>query len=149
MGHANRNKIIVFSQRTSMMNLVEASLLQMNVRFLRLDGSLSLLSRDMVIEKFNNETNSIVLAMSLKAAATGLNLVAANHVVLLDLWWNPSLEDQAIDRLHRIGQQKDITVHRVTMSDSLEDKIMLLQEQKSKFVSLTLGTNLNKPDRGD
>lgn len=65
--------------------------------------------------------------MSLKAASLGLNLVAANHVLLLDLWWNPTTEDQAIDRAHRIGQTRPVTVSRLTIKDTVEDKILSLQ----------------------
>lgn len=65
--------------------------------------------------------------MSLKAASLGLNMVAACHVILLDIWWNPTLEDQAIDRAHRIGQTRPVTVFRFTVKDTVEDRILALQ----------------------
>lgn len=68
-----------------------------------------------------------VMMMSLKAASLGLNMVAANHVVLLDLWWNPTTEDQAIDRAHRIGQTRPVSVSRLTVENTVEDRILALQ----------------------
>lgn len=65
--------------------------------------------------------------MSLKAASLGLNLVAATHVIILDLWWNPTTEDQAIDRAHRIGQTRPVSVYRLTVNDTIEDRILELQ----------------------
>jgi SNF2 family DNA or RNA helicase len=67
------------------------------------------------------------MMMSLKAASLGLNMVAANHVVLLDLWWNPTTEDQAIDRAHRIGQTRSVSVSRLTVENTVEDRILALQ----------------------
>jgi len=72
--------------------------------------------------------------MSLKAASLGLNLVVANHVLLLDLWWNPTTEDQAIDRAHRIGQTRPVTVSRLTIKDTVEDKILSLQVSFTCFL---------------
>eukprot|EP00746_Dinoflagellata_sp_MGD_P159271 gnl/MRDRNA2_/MRDRNA2_86662_c0_seq1.p1 gnl/MRDRNA2_/MRDRNA2_86662_c0~~gnl/MRDRNA2_/MRDRNA2_86662_c0_seq1.p1 ORF type:complete len:688 (+),score=-5.63 gnl/MRDRNA2_/MRDRNA2_86662_c0_seq1:182-2245(+) len=134
------NKVIVFSQWTSMLNLVENVFSSMGIKFARLDGSLDLSRRDDVIQNFNDADHFIVLILSLKAAAIGLNLVAANHVILLDLWWNPCLEEQAIDRTHRIGQRRDVFVHRLTIESSFENKLLQLQEQKSKFVNMLLET---------
>lgn len=74
--------------------------------------------------------------MSLKAASLGLNLVAANHVLLLDLWWNPTTEDQAIDRAHRIGQTRPVTVSRLTVQNTVEDKILSLQVPLACFFNI-------------
>ncbi|CAN1284307.1 Helicase-like transcription factor CHR28 [Linum perenne] len=83
--------------------------------------------------------NVTVIIMSLKAASLGLNMVAACHVILLDLWWNPTTEDQAIDRAHRIGQTRPVTVLRLTVKDTVEDRILALQQKKRQMVSSAFG----------
>ncbi|XP_052111502.1 helicase-like transcription factor CHR28 isoform X1 [Arachis duranensis] len=88
---------------TSMLDLVEASLQQSCMKYRRLDGRMSLIARDRSVKDFNTDPEVTVMLMSLKAGNLGLNMVAACHVILLDLWWNPTTEDQAIDRAHRIG----------------------------------------------
>ena len=104
------NKVIVFSQWTTMLDLVEVALAADALPFRRLDGTMTLAARDSQLHDFKQDPSVVVLLLSLRAASLGLNLVVANHVVLLDLWWNPSVEDQAIDRTHRIGQTRDVTV---------------------------------------
>jgi SNF2 family DNA or RNA helicase len=105
------NKVIVFSQWTSMLDLVEIPLSCYGIKYVRLDGTMSIIARDKVIHDFSESSEIMVIIMSLKAAAVGLNLVAANHVILLDLWWNPTQEEQAIDRAHRIGQIREVTIY--------------------------------------
>ncbi|KAJ0475858.1 putative DNA helicase [Helianthus annuus] len=80
-----------------------------------------------------------VMLMSLKAGNLGLNMVAASHVILFDLWWNPTTEDQAIDRAHRIGQTRAVTVSRLTVKDTVEDRILALQDEKRKMVASAFG----------
>ncbi|XP_057962777.1 helicase-like transcription factor CHR28 isoform X2 [Malania oleifera] len=120
-------KAIVFSQWTSMLDLVEISLNQSCIQYRRLDGTMTLASRDRSVRDFNTDPEVTVLLMSLKAGNLGLNMVAACHVILLDLWWNPTTEDQAIDRAHRIGQTRPVTVARLTIKDTVEDRILALQ----------------------
>merc|ERR1711904_605229 len=91
---------------------------------------------------FSSRMDVNIMIMSLKAAAVGLNLVAANHVVLLDLWWNPTLEEQAIDRAHRIGQSREVTIHRLTVVGTIEDQILQLQKHKIDIVQRALGDSL-------
>jgi SNF2 family DNA or RNA helicase len=79
--------------------------------------------------------------MSLKAASLGLNMVSACHVLLLDVWWNPTTEDQAIDRAHRIGQTRAVNVSRFTVKNTIEDRILALQERKRQIVSSAFGEN--------
>jgi SNF2 family DNA or RNA helicase len=76
--------------------------------------------------------------ISLKAGSVGLNLTAANHVILIDPWWNPAVEDQAIERVHRIGQQKDVTVTRLICARTIEERILHLNEKKKQLISMTL-----------
>ncbi|XP_021750620.1 helicase-like transcription factor CHR28 isoform X1 [Chenopodium quinoa] len=132
-------KTIVFSQWTRMLDLFEYSLNLYCLQYRRLDGSMSLAARDRAVREFNSDPEVTVMLMSLKAGNLGLNMVAACHVILLDLWWNPSTEDQAIDRAHRIGQTRPVTVSRITIKDTVEDRILALQEEKRKIVASAFG----------
>lgn len=132
-------KAIVFSQWTRMLDLVENSLNVNCIQYRRLDGTMSLSSRDRAVKDFNTDPEVTVMLMSLKAGNLGLNMVAACHVILLDLWWNPTTEDQAIDRAHRIGQTRAVTVTRLTIKDTVEDRILALQEEKRKMVASAFG----------
>lgn len=122
-----------------MLDLVEIALQEDGYDFRRLDGTMSLSQRDSQLEDFKNKPRVVVLLLSLRAASLGLNLVVANHVVLLDLWWNPSVEDQAVDRAHRIGQTRQVNVTRITVADTVEDKILQLQEKKREVINATFG----------
>ncbi|KAM0983200.1 hypothetical protein TB2_010582 [Malus domestica] len=132
-------KTIIFSQWTGMLDLVETSLNEYCIQYRRLDGTMSLASRDRGVKDFNTDPEITVMLMSLKAGNLGLNMVAACHVILLDLWWNPTTEDQAIDRAHRIGQTRPVTVTRLTIKDTVEDRILALQEEKRKMVASAFG----------
>ncbi|XP_040997126.1 helicase-like transcription factor CHR28 isoform X2 [Juglans microcarpa x Juglans regia] len=132
-------KAIVFSQWTSMLDLVEISLNDSCIEYRRLDGTMTLGARDRAVRDFNTDSEVTVMLMSLKAGNLGLNMVAACHVILLDLWWNPTTEDQAVDRAHRIGQTRPVTVTRITIKDTVEDRILSLQEEKRKMVASAFG----------
>ncbi|KAF8700630.1 hypothetical protein HU200_033975 [Digitaria exilis] len=132
-------KAIVFSQWTGMLDLLELSLNADLIQYRRLDGTMSLNSRDKAVKDFNTDPEVRVMIMSLKAGNLGLNMVAACHVILLDLWWNPYAEDQAVDRAHRIGQTRPVTVSRLTIKDTVEDRILALQEEKRAMVSSAFG----------
>ncbi|KAK7362904.1 hypothetical protein VNO77_05029 [Canavalia gladiata] len=132
-------KAIVFSQWTRMLDLLEACLKNSSIQYRRLDGTMSVVARDKAVKDFNTLPEVSVMIMSLKAASLGLNLVVACHVLMLDLWWNPTTEDQAIDRAHRIGQTRPVTVLRLTVRDTVEDRILDLQQKKRKMVSSAFG----------
>ncbi|RLN35333.1 putative ATP-dependent helicase C17A2.12-like isoform X1 [Panicum miliaceum] len=132
-------KAIVFSQWTGMLDLLELSLNTNLIQYRRLDGTMSLNLRDKAVKDFNTDPEVRVMIMSLKAGNLGLNMVAACHVILLDLWWNPYAEDQAVDRAHRIGQTRPVTVSRLTVKDTVEDRILALQEEKRAMVSSAFG----------
>ncbi|KAF7803513.1 helicase-like transcription factor CHR28 isoform X2 [Senna tora] len=134
-----REKAIVFSQWTRMLDLLEACLKNSSIQYRRLDGTMSVVARDKAVKDFNTIPEVTVMIMSLKAASLGLNMVAACHVLLLDLWWNPTTEDQAIDRAHRIGQTRPVTVLRLTVRDTVEDRILALQQKKRKMVASAFG----------
>ncbi|KVI00959.1 hypothetical protein Ccrd_020771 [Cynara cardunculus var. scolymus] len=134
-----REKAIVFSQWTRMLDLLESCLKDSSIGYRRLDGTMSVVARDKAVKDFNSLPEVTVMIMSLKAASLGLNMVAACHVLLLDLWWNPTTEDQAIDRAHRIGQTRPVTVLRLTVRDTVEDRILALQQKKREMVSSAFG----------
>ncbi|CAJ2648695.1 unnamed protein product [Trifolium pratense] len=136
-------KAIVFSQWTGMLDLLEACLKNSSIQYRRLDGTMSVMSRDKAVKDFNTLPEVSVMIMSLKAASLGLNMVAACHVLMLDLWWNPTTEDQAIDRAHRIGQTRPVTVLRLTVKDTVEDRILALQQKKRQMVASAFGEDGN------
>ena len=131
------NRALVFSQWTSFLDLVEPVLAREGLSFLRLDGSTR--DREGVVRGFQDESGPPVLLLSLKAGGTGLNLTAADHVFLLDPWWNPAVEDQAADRAHRIGQDKPVFVHRLVAKDTVEERILVLQERKRALAEAAIG----------
>lgn len=131
------HKALVFSQWTSLLDLVEPHLQNAGIRFTRLDGSTR--DRAAVVNEFQNEGGPPVMLVSLKAGGTGLNLTAADHVFLLDPWWNPAVEDQAADRAHRIGQDRPVMVYRMVAKDTVEERIFALQAKKRALADVALG----------
>jgi superfamily II DNA or RNA helicase len=121
-------KAIVFSQWTSLLDRVQPGLEGRGIAFARLDGSTR--DREAVVRQFQDEAGCRVLLASLKAGGTGLNLTAADHVYLLDPWWNPAVEAQAADRAHRIGRERPVFVHRLIARDTVEERVLSLQERK-------------------
>jgi SNF2 family DNA or RNA helicase len=134
---AERHKALVFSQWTSFLDLLERPLAEASIEHLRLDGST--VDRGEVVERFQDRSGPPVLLVSLKAGGTGLNLTAADHVFLMDPWWNPAVEDQAADRTHRIGQDKPVFVYRLVAEGTVEEKILELQESKRRIAEAALG----------
>ncbi|GIM06399.1 hypothetical protein Vretimale_10704 [Volvox reticuliferus] len=132
------DKVIVFSQWTSMLDLLEIPIKKAKIHFRRLDGTMTVANRERAIQDFESKPEVMVLLVSLKAAALGVNLTVANHVVLMDLWWNPTTEEQAIDRAHRIGQTRTVHVTRITIAGSVEDRILELQQVKKELVAAAL-----------
>lgn len=132
-------KTIVFSQWTTMLDLVELRLRADGVPFVRLDGSMTQAAREAAIRSFNTDADVRVFLISMKAGGLGLNLVAASSVVLLDPWWNPAAEEQAIDRVHRLGQTRNVSVVRFVIEGSIEERILELQEKKKMLVQGALG----------
>ena len=131
------HKALVFSQWTGLLDLVEPHLQSAGIRFTRLDGSTR--DRGAVVNEFQSENGPPVMLVSLKAGGTGLNLTAADHVFLLDPWWNPAVEDQAADRAHRIGQDRPVMVYRMVAKDTVEERIFALQAKKRALADVALG----------
>jgi SNF2 family DNA or RNA helicase len=122
------HRALVFSQWTSLLDLVEPELREADIGFVRLDGATR--DRAAVIAAFQDPAGPPVMLISLKAGGVGLNLTAADHVLLLDPWWNPAVEQQAADRAHRIGQSRPVMVHRLIAAGTVEERILTLQERK-------------------
>ncbi len=134
---ADGHKALVFSQWTSLLDLIEPALKAADIPFIRLDGSTA--DRGGVAARFQDADGPPVMLISLKAGGTGLNLTAADHVFLVDPWWNPAVEAQAADRAHRIGQERPVMVYRLVSQGTVEEKILGLQEKKRALFEAALG----------
>jgi hypothetical protein len=138
-------KTLIFSQFTSLLDLLEVPLIANALRFVRYDGSMSVDDRTQATTTFRDLSKGCnVMLVSLKAGNAGLNLNCASQVIILDPFWNPYIEEQAIDRAHRLGQRRDVRVHRVVIADSVEDRILQLQEKKRELVESALDENAGK-----
>jgi non-specific serine/threonine protein kinase len=126
----SNHKALIFSQFLGMLALIRHKLEELGVKYEYFDGSTSAPDREKAIQSFQGEDEVRVFLISLKAGGVGLNLTAADYVYIVDPWWNPAVEQQAIDRTHRIGQTKNIFAYRMICKDTIEDKIMQLQERK-------------------
>jgi superfamily II DNA or RNA helicase len=124
------HKALVFSQFLGMLGLIKEKLKENNIQFDYFDGSTPPHERERAIQNFQSNEDCRVFLISLKAGGVGLNLTAADYVYIVDPWWNPAVEQQAIDRTHRIGQTKNIFAYRMICKDTIEDKILQLQERK-------------------
>lgn len=134
---AGGHRCLVFSQWVSMLDLVEHELLRTNLPFLRLDGSTA--NRGAIVDQFQSVDGPPIFLISLKAGGVGLTLTAADHVFVLDPWWNPAVEEQATDRAHRIGQKNPVFVYRLIAADTIEERILELQERKKALARTLLG----------
>ena len=126
----SNHKALVFSQFLGMLALIKEKMKELGVDYEYFDGSSTVNERERAIQRFQNDDNCRVFLISLKAGGVGLNLTAADYVYIVDPWWNPAVEQQAIDRTHRIGQTKNIFAYRMICTDTVEDKILKLQERK-------------------
>ncbi|KAK6456101.1 SNF2 family N-terminal domain-containing protein [Scheffersomyces xylosifermentans] len=134
-------KSIVFSQFTSMLDLIEWRLKRAGFQTVKLQGSMSPQQRDNTIKYFMDNTEVEVFLVSLKAGGVALNLCEASQVFLMDPWWNPSVEWQSMDRVHRIGQKRPIRITRFCIEDSIESKIIELQEKKANMIHATINSD--------
>lgn len=142
LGH----RALVFSQWTSYLDLIEPHLKKNGFTFNRLDGSTQ--DRQKVVDEFQDPAGPKVMLLSLKAGGVGLNLTAADHVFLMDPWWNPTVENQAIDRAHRIGQTQPVLVHRLVAENTIESQILELQSAKLAMAGAVLeGAGVAAPNR--
>jgi SNF2 family DNA or RNA helicase len=128
-------KTIVFSQFTSMLDIMEPHLRHEGIRFVRYDGSMTPAKRDESLNALRNNADVEVLLCSLKCGALGLNLTCASRVILVDPWWNPMISEQAIDRVHRLGQTHDVDVYELIVDKTVEQKICSLCDSKRQLAS--------------
>ncbi|MDA0322930.1 MAG: DEAD/DEAH box helicase [Verrucomicrobia bacterium] len=133
------HKILVFSQFTSLLAIVRAQLDKTGVTYAYLDGHTR--KREEVVARFQTDPSCKVFLISLKAGGLGLNLTAADYVVLLDPWWNPAVEAQAVDRSHRIGQTRRVFAYRIVARDTVEERILELQQKKKKLADSIITAN--------
>jgi SNF2 family DNA or RNA helicase len=144
------SKVLVFSQFVRLLKMLETDLQSRGIQYCYLDGST--VNRQSEVQRFQNDHEAQVFLISLKAGGVGLNLTAAEYVFILDPWWNPALERQATDRSHRIGQKEVVFSYKFISKNTIEEKILLLQERKSRLSEevITVETELfKKLDRKD
>ena len=127
-------KILLFSQFTSVLKKIEEDFKKEDISYLYLDGETSARERVERVKKFNEDSNIKVFLISLKAGGVGLNLTSASVVIHFDPWWNPAVEDQATDRAHRFGQENKVEVIKLVAKDTIEEKIVLMQEDKRELI---------------
>ncbi|KAF9691927.1 hypothetical protein EKO04_009833 [Ascochyta lentis] len=137
-------KVLIFSQFTSLLDLLEVPMYERKLRYQRYDGSMSMGDRADAVEKFMDNPDERVMLLSLKAGNAGLNLAKASQVILLDPFWNPYVEEQAIDRAHRMPQPREVTVHRVLVPETVEDRICEIQDKKREMIDTALDEKSSK-----
>ncbi len=144
------HKVLVFSQFVKHLTIISDFLKESNIPFAYLDGSTK--DRQAQVESFQNDDHIKIFLISLKAGGVGLNLTRAEYVFILDPWWNPAVEQQAIDRAHRIGQENKVFIYKFITKNTVEEKILKLQQRKMRLVSDLISTeesfvkNLSKED---
>ncbi|XP_063112254.1 transcription termination factor 2 isoform X2 [Cavia porcellus] len=131
-------KSVIVSQWTSMLKVVALHLKKQGLTYATIDGSVNPKQRMDLVEAFNHSGDPQIMLISLLAGGVGLNLIGGNHLFLLDMHWNPSLEDQACDRIYRVGQQRDVVIHRFVCKGTVEEKILQLQEKKKDLAKQVL-----------
>lgn len=134
-----KHKTVIFSQYTRMLNIIRNDLQQRRIPFEYLDGTTK--NRLSVVKKFNEDENIPVFLVSLKAGGSGLNLVGADTVIHYDMWWNPAVENQATDRVHRIGQKNSVSSYKLITLNSVEEKIVELQNRKRTLVTQVVASD--------
>ena len=132
------HKILLFSQFTSMLDLIEKEFQKQKISYYVITGATLKEKRLEMVKKFNADDTNVFL-ISLKAGGTGLNLTAANHVIHFDRWWNPAVENQATDRAFRIGQKKNVIVHKLISKGTVEEKIDELIKSKVELSQQVIG----------
>ena len=125
----NNHKVLVFSQFVRYLKIVMEAIIKKGFSYKYIDGSTKVSDRKKAVDEFQSGEGDLFL-ISLKAGGTGLNLTAADYVIILDPWWNPAVEDQAADRAHRIGQHRPVTVYRLISKNTIEEKIIKLHKDK-------------------
>ncbi|KAF9015548.1 SNF2 family N-terminal domain-containing protein [Cyathus striatus] len=139
-------KTVVFSQWTSMLDKIEDALELAGIRYDRLDGTMKRDDRTRAMDALKYDPACEVLLVSLKAGGVGLNLTAAQRVYLMDPYWNPAVENQAVDRIHRLGQTRPVTTVKLIIENSIEDRLLEVQKKKTELANMTLGQGTTKAE---
>ncbi|KAI0961971.1 hypothetical protein AcV7_000926 [Taiwanofungus camphoratus] len=139
-------KTVVFSQWTSMLDKIEDALEATAIRYDRLDGTMKRDDRTRAMDALKHDPGCEVLLVSLKAGGVGLNLTAAQRVYLMDPYWNPAVENQAVDRIHRLGQTRPVTTVKLIIENSIEARLLEVQRKKTELANMTLGQNFSKAE---
>jgi SWI/SNF-related matrix-associated actin-dependent regulator of chromatin subfamily A3 len=129
------SKIIIFSQWTSFLTVIQRQLDEARYTYTRIDGSMNTAQRDAAIRALDHDPATRIMLASLSVCSVGLNLVSADTVVLADSWWAPAIEDQAVDRVHRLGQTRPTTVWRLVMEGTVEERVLDIQAEKRELVN--------------
>lgn len=137
-------KTVVFSQWTRFLDIVQAKLDAGGHRYCRLDGRMNAAQRDSALHALEQDKDCTFMLASLGVCAVGLNLTAANQIILSDTWWAPAIEDQAVDRAHRLGQKRETRVFRLVMDGTIEDSVLGIQEEKRKLMMLAFSERVSK-----
>lgn len=132
----SKSKVVIFSQWTSFLDIIEAIFTEKGIKCVRLEGKMNIKQRDEAVTKLNSDPETRIMLASLHAAGVGVNLTAADTVILTDCWWAPAIEDQAVDRVHRIGQTRPVTVYKLLVEGSVEYRVLDIQSEKRKLVAL-------------
>ncbi|XP_061173293.1 helicase-like transcription factor [Saccostrea echinata] len=142
-------KCVIVSEFTTLLDVIEEPLKSSNFRFVRLDGKMNQKARAKSIEVFSNsgDDSPTVMLLSLKAGGEGISLVAASRVFLLTPHWNPATEEQCFDRCHRLGQTKDVIITKYVVKNTIEERILNLQEQKKKLMDCAFNNSKKKPEK--
>ena len=147
MSKEPNDKMIIVSEWTSLLYIVANHLKRLEIKYCEIRGDMNLTERSEIQNKFNDEQNEmpLIMLLSLKAGGVGLNIVGASRMFLLDFHWNPALEQQCRDRIHRIGQKKAVTVYKFLCEGTLEEKILSIQETKIELANKVYGISGTGP----
>ncbi|KAL6884159.1 SNF2 family N-terminal domain-containing protein [Trichoderma longibrachiatum] len=129
------SKIVIFSQWTSFLDIVQKQLESAGLKYCRIDGSMNAEKRDKAIDALDNDSETRIMLASLAVCSVGLNLVSADTVILSDSWWAPAIEDQAVDRVHRLGQTRETKIWRLIMEGTIEERVLDVQQEKRDLVT--------------
>ncbi|KIK01846.1 hypothetical protein K443DRAFT_132157 [Laccaria amethystina LaAM-08-1] len=146
---ARGEKAIIFSSFVSLLSLIGDALAKQHIGFTSYTGAMSLAQRQMALKRISQDAQCKVILISIKAGGTGLNITACNHVIIMDPWWNPYVEEQAISRAHRIGQSKDVHVYRILARNTVEERIVEIQNEKRETIEAFLDQAALQTHEGD
>jgi len=137
--HAEKHRCLVFCQMTRMLDILEDFLMWKKMTYFRMDGSTMGMERRFMVEEYQKNDSIFAFLLSTRAGGLGVNLIAADTVIFYDNDWNPTMDEQATDRAHRIGQTKEVTVYRIVTRGTVEEKIVKRAKQKQSVQSTVYG----------